>query len=117
MAASYAQNLVSAVNTVMTQATRGEWQSVSPTRECGIEQRSAIREDAPVGLVRQTFSRAMEAMRESGLRSKEASLLDARSALAAARQAGAVTISEGTKGGRTREIPLATASAARRVPK
>lgn len=125
MAASYAQNLVSAVNTVMTQATRGEWQSVSPTRECGIEQRSAIREDAPTGFDRQTFSRAMEAMRESGmarqaciaelarefgLRSKEASLLDTRSALAEARQAGTVTISEGAKGGRTREISLSSAT-------
>lgn len=123
MAASYAQNLISAVNTVMTQATRGEWRSVSPTRECGIEQRSALREDAPAGSDRQTFSLVVETMRESGmvrqaciaelarefgLRSKEASLLDTRTALAEARRTGTVTISEGTKGGRTREIPLSS---------
>ena len=32
---------------VMTIATKGEWQSVRPTKDCGIQQRSAIREDAP----------------------------------------------------------------------
>lgn len=121
MTASYAQNLVSALNTVMTQATRGEWQSVSPTKDCGIEQRSAIRETAPTGYDRQEFSRAVTALRESGmerqaciaelarelgLRSKEASLLDARAALAEANKTSAVTITEGTKGGRKRSFSL-----------
>lgn len=31
----YAQNLVSAVNTVMKMATLGAWHSVSPTLDCG----------------------------------------------------------------------------------
>ena len=121
MAAATAQNYVSAVNSVMTIATKGEWQSVSPTRDCGIQQRSAIREDAPGGLDRSAYGRAVEAVRdqvgeragavvelarELGLRSKEASLLDARAALAEASERGAVTISDGTKGGREREVPI-----------
>lgn len=114
---SYAQNLVSAVNTVMNLATKGRWHSVSPTKDCGIAQRSAIRVDPPAGMDRS----ALESLRESGLhrqasiaelardlglRSKEASMLDARAALAEARERGAITVTEGTKGGREREIPI-----------
>ncbi|MEW6772156.1 MAG: integrase domain-containing protein [Bacillota bacterium] len=121
MSPSYAQNLVSAVNTVMNLATKGRWDSVSPTKACGIAQRSAIRVDAPSGMDRSAFGAAMESLRESGLhrqasiaelardlglRSKEASMLDARAALAEARERGAITVTEGTKGGREREIPI-----------
>jgi hypothetical protein len=123
MAASTAQNLVSAVNSVMTLATKGQWQSVSPTRECGIAERSAIRTEAPGALDREAYSRALDAvreqlgeraasavelMRELGLRSKEASLIDARSALAEALSRNSVTISAGTKGGRPREVPISS---------
>jgi hypothetical protein len=121
MAASTAQNLVSAVNSVMTLATKGQWQSVSPTRECGIAERSSIREEAPGALDREAYSRALsevreqlgsraaavvELCRELGLRSKEASLIDARAALSEALARNAVTISDGTKGGRSREVPI-----------
>ncbi len=121
MAPATAQNYVSAVNSVMSIATKGEWQSVSPTKACGIEQRSAVREDAPGSLDRAAYGRAVEAVRaevgeragavvelarELGLRSKEASLLDARAALAEAQERGQVTISDGTKGGREREVPI-----------
>jgi hypothetical protein len=121
MSAAYAQNLVSAVNTVMGLATSGRWQTVSPTRECGIAERCAVRGEAPGALDRESFSRAVEAVREQlgdraaavvelarelGLRSKEASVIDARSAYAEALSRGAVTISEGTKGGREREVPI-----------
>lgn len=121
LSAAYAQNLVSAVNTVMALATKGDWQSVSPTKDCGIEQRSAVREDAPGALERSTFDNAVQAIREElgdrhaavaelardfGLRSKEASLLDAKAALQEAQERGAVTVSEGTKGGLEREVPI-----------
>lgn len=121
MSPSYAQNLVSAVNTVMKLATKGRWEGVSPTKDCGIAHRSAIRVDAPSGMDRSAFGAAMESLRESGLhrqasvaelardlglRSKEASLLDARSALIEARERGAITVTEGTKGGREREVPI-----------
>lgn len=121
LAASTAQNLVSAVNTVMATATRGAWESVSPTKDCSIEQRSAIRSEPINSLNREKVSLAaqiaservseraaavIELARDLGLRSKEASLLDAQKALRDAIQTGKVTIESGTKGGRTREIPI-----------
>ena len=121
MAAATAQNYVSAVNSVMAIATRDQWQSVSPTQDCGIAQRSAVREAAPGALDRGAYGHALEAVREQlsaraaavvelarelGLRSKEASLLDARAALAQAETRGSVMIRDGTKGGRKREVPI-----------
>lgn len=121
LSASYAQNLVSAVNSVMSIATGGQWESVSPTRDCGIAERSHVRDEAPAAIDREVYSRALDAVREQvgeraaavvelarelGLRSKEASLLDAKAALREASERGAITISAGTKGGREREIPI-----------
>lgn len=121
MTPAYAQNLVSAVNSVMSLVTHGQWESVSPTRDCGIAERSTAREEAPGALDREAYARAVaevreqlgdraaavvELARELGLRSKEASLIDARAAYAEASASGYVTISEGTKGGREREVPI-----------
>ena len=121
MAAATAQNYVSAINSVMAIATQGDWKSVSPTKDCSISERSQVRQDAPGALDRTAYSRALDAVRaevgeraaavvelarELGLRSKEASLLDARGALAEAREHGAVTVDAGTKGGREREVPI-----------
>lgn len=121
MAASTAQNYLSAVNTVMSLATHGQWESVSPTKDCGIDQRSSIRESAPGALDREAYGRALDAVRselgdraaavvelarELGLRSKEASLLDARGAYQEAISKGSISLVEGTKGGRHREIPI-----------
>ena len=105
LAPATAQNYISAVNTVMTLATRGEWTSVSPTKDCEIPQRTAVRQEAPGALDRSAYGAAVasvrkqvgeraaavvELARELGLRSKEASLLDARAALAEAQQRGAL---------------------------
>lgn len=117
LSAAYAQNLVSAVNTVMNAATRGQWQSVSPTRECGIAQRSSVRDTPAASIDRSRVEAAQAAMndrgqaitdlaRDLGLRSKEASLINARSALNEARDTGRVTIVDGTKGGRARQVPI-----------
>ena len=121
LAPSTAQNMVSVVNSVMSLATK--WDSISPTKDCGIEQRTAIREDAPGALDRGTYERALQAVREEfgpkggavvelarelGLRSKEASLLDAKAACEEVKERGYITISEGTKGGREREIEIRT---------
>lgn len=125
LSASYGQNLVSAVNSVMRLASQGQWQSVSPTTDCGIEKRSNVRQEAPQGIERGTVAivadtlrssgqergaAVVELAREFGLRSKEASLIDARGAL---RQVlsqppgqGSVSIISGTKGGRARTIPV-----------
>ena len=112
MTPSYAQNMVSAVNTVMHQVR--EWKSVSPTKDCQIATRSHVRDTPPHGIEREQLGRALDALREAGqergaaaadlarglgLRSKEASLLDTVKAFQQAQNRAAVTISEGTKGG------------------
>lgn len=119
LSASYAQNLVSSVNTVL-HLTPKEWQSVSPTRECGIAERSLVRTE-PVLTQREPLSVALQALRENGdyrgaavaelarefgLRSKEAALLNAHSALKEAQTRGYISVSDGTKGGRAREVPI-----------
>lgn len=119
LAAATAQNRVSAVNSVMALSTKHNWQSVSPTKDCGIAQRCAVRDVAPAALERPTYSGAharvreqlgmraasvVELARELGLRSKEASMLNARTALAQAQKEQKVTILDGTKGGRSRVI-------------
>jgi hypothetical protein len=117
IAQGHAQNSLSAVNTVMRIATGNQWHSVSATREAGIAQRSGIRDTPPSGLDRSQLTQALTALsergagvallaRELGLRSKEASLLNAQAALREASTRGAVTISDGTKGGRDREVPI-----------
>lgn len=117
LSAAYAQNLVSSVNSVMKLATKNEWQSVSPTKDCGISQRQHARQTAPGGIHRELVASAIAALpprsgavvelcRDLNLRSKEASLLNAKAALKEACKVGSVTISEGTKGGRTREVPV-----------
>lgn len=117
--ASTAQNRLSAVNSVMTLATRGQWEPVSPTcpTQCGITKRTHVRKIPPTGLDREHLQRALSALdargqavtylaRELGLRSKEASLLDAKSALDEASRTGAITIEYGTKGGRARSFSM-----------
>ena len=118
MSASRAQTLVSSINTVMRLANPG-WDSVGAVRDCGVPQRSAIRDTPPPD--RDSYQRAVDALRQAGdergasvaelarefgLRSKEASLVDAKAALAEARERGAISVEIGTKGGREREIEL-----------
>jgi|TARA_Y100001001_G_scaffold164761_1_gene198644 hypothetical protein len=119
--ASTAQNRISAVNTVMSLATKGQWVPISPTAstECGIAKRSNVRIVPPTGLNRDHLQRAMARLdargraitclaRELGLRSKEASLLDAVSALNEAVKTGEVTIEYGTKGGKSRRLKVSS---------
>jgi len=115
MTAGYAQNLVSSVNSAMNAATRGEWKSVSPTKECLIPQRSNVRTEPTVPRAEATKAinelndrqaAIAQLAQDLGLRSKEASLIDAKSVLAQAENQGKVTITDGTKGGREREIPI-----------
>ena len=123
MSASYAQNRVSAVNKVMSLVRGEKWRCVSPTKDCSIDKRCAIRKDAPAALDRGIYEKAVSAMRDSlgnrllcivrlarelGLRSKEASLLNSRKALDEAKQSGFATIFDGTKGGRKRKISITT---------
>ncbi len=129
MAVSYAQNLISSVNVVL-EVMRGDSSlRVSPSEMVG--DRNSVRQEAPAGLEQERLQQAVsglrdrgearvaavaELARELGLRFREASLLDACSALQQAENKGAVNITEGTKGGRGHVVdrwvpvlPLATA--------
>jgi len=123
MSPAYAQNMISAINTVMRQVR--EWKSVSPTKDCFIQQRSHVRDTPPRGVDRVYLGRALDALRDAGLhrgaaiaelarelglRSKEASLLDTTKALQQAQTRAMVTVLEGTKGGRTRQVPITSPS-------
>ena len=115
MSAATAQNYVSAVNSVMTLATTGKWESVSPTKDCGIDQRSGIAtENRAISEMRhgelkeavsERLGTLLDLQREMGLRFEESAKLDAAGALAEARETGRVTIEAGTKGGLEREVP------------
>jgi len=117
---STAQNLVSAAQRTLEIASRGEKSlNVSPTKDCNIQQRCAVRDVPTLGQERAAegisalreagltiqFS-ISEVARDFGLRAKEASLFDAKSALSEAESRGAVSISDGTKGGRDREVHI-----------
>jgi hypothetical protein len=121
ISASAAQNRVSAVNSIMALATQGLWVPVSPTssEQCGITKRTHVRKVPPTGLNRGHLQQALSKLdsrgcaitclaRELGLRSKEASLLDAKSALDDASKTGAVTIEHGTKGGKSRRFTVSS---------
>jgi len=107
----------------MSIATKRKWQSISPTKDCLIPERSAIRQNIPGALDSMAYCRALkhvheelgaraaavvELARELGLRSKEASLLDARAALAQAKTCRSAKVIYGTKGGRERAVPIVT---------
>ncbi len=117
MSVSYAQNLLSSVNVVL-ESMRGDRRiRVAPAALVG--KRSHVRGQAPAGLDRQAvrqcadqlrqngherIASVVELARELGLRVREASMLDARSALRQAKKHGAVNITAGTKGGRGHHI-------------
>lgn len=122
MSAATAQNYVSAVNSVMTLATEGKWESVSPTKDCGIDQRSGIAsENRAIGEARHDELKAgvgerlgalLDLQRSLGLRFEESAKINAAGALAEAREAGRVTISAGTKGGLERTVPASSEAVA-----
>lgn len=115
--ASYQQNLLSAVNSVMGRVSEHggrTWATVSARAE-GLAQRSFVRTEQTAS--REQSSTAIQNMtpraaavaelaRELGLRSKEASLLNNHNALREAETRGTVTVVDGTKGGRSREVPI-----------
>ncbi|RME80531.1 MAG: hypothetical protein D6771_09405, partial [Zetaproteobacteria bacterium] len=118
-----AQNLVSSVNTTLRIASRGQWQSVNPVRDCGIPSRSQVRNTptptpiearAAIEAIRDPIGRAIAQLQYTlGLRIKEASLINAKAALRQAEKTGRITIGQakghvgsGTKGGRARTIPV-----------
>ncbi|MFZ4703512.1 MAG: integrase domain-containing protein [Candidatus Methylumidiphilus sp.] len=110
-----AQVYVSAVNTVMDNATGHRWEGVSPTKDCGIGKRCHIPTESkamPEAKHREVRAKVddrvavmLELQRTYGLRFKESALLDAKAALKEAVTKGTITLTSGTKGGRKRTVP------------
>ena len=115
--AAYQQNLLSSVNTVLARGYESQgqrWQPVTGRAE-GLTRRDNVRKSPTTS--KQQLQQAQadmpehaaivaELARELGLRSKEASLLNARAALKEAKEKLLVTIVDGTKGGRSRKVPV-----------
>lgn len=117
MSVRYAQNLLSTVNVVLS-ALRGD-QTIRISPSATVGQRTHVREVCPPsinrGLIkaaeaelrRSGHLRALSACqlaREFGLRLKEASLLNLREALLQAESTATINITDGTKGGRGRQV-------------
>lgn len=115
--AAYAQNLVSAVNTVMETARGSEWEPISPTQDCNIPKRKAVREKPT--LTKEQCERAVRYLKSKGyhraatvaelayvfgLRSKEASLLDVAKGYRQSSYQNYFILNQGTKGGRKRKV-------------
>lgn len=117
---STAQNCISAVNTVMSVGSRGNWQRVSPTRDCGISSRCGIaskskaidqiEHDTLKSGVSERIGVLMDLERLLGLRFEESALLNARQALNQASTTGRIDITAGTKGGRERTVSVSSAA-------
>lgn len=115
MSAATAQNYISAINTVMTMATEGKWESVSPTRDCGIAHRSGIasknksisqaEHDRLTSAVSDRLGNLLNLQRSLGLRFEESAKINAGKALEQAQETGRVIIEAGTKGGLKRTVP------------
>lgn len=113
MAVAYAQNLLSTVNIILSTMRKDTKLRISPSLFVG--ERSSVRSQSPStighGELNQVFtileskkehplSLVASLCRECGLRFKEASLLNAKTALRQAKKDGQINITEGTKGGR-----------------
>ena len=114
---AYSANMLSAVNSVMSRAHIHNGTSWIPVtgREVNLQRRQRTRTSETV--TREQSSHAIAQLsprtaviaslaRELGLRSKEASLINAKKALAEATDKSFVAIEAGTKGGRYREVPI-----------
>ncbi|MBS3951888.1 MAG: integrase domain-containing protein [Methylomicrobium sp.] len=113
--ASAPKNYLSAVNCVMRLATGGQWKTVRPSKDCGIERRKYIPKESKAlpetrhhevqQAIDDRLSRIMDLQRTLGLRFKESCLFDAKTALKQLDKFGFITIQTGTKGGRPRRLP------------
>lgn len=114
---AYQQNLLSAVNSVLSRGHEregGRWETVSsraeniPSRDNVRTEQTTSREQlqAAIPAIPERAAAVAALARDLGLRSKEASLINAQAALREAEQRGVITIRDGTKGGLTREVPI-----------
>jgi integrase len=114
--ASTAQLYLSAVNSILRQATQGRWQSVSPTKDCSIPKRQHLPQkskamsqadhDRLLTIVDERIGTLLTLQRSLGLRFKESALLNARQTVRQARAKGFITVTDGTKGGKVRQVSV-----------
>jgi hypothetical protein len=112
--ASAPKNYLSTVNCVMRLAVGGEWKTVRPSKDCGIERRKYIPKESKAlpesrhkevqQAVDDRLARIMDLQRILGLRFKESCLFDAKTALKQLDKYGCISIQAGTKGGRPRRL-------------
>lgn len=117
LSAAYTANMLSAVNSVMTRAHSHNGTKWTPVtgRQVNLERRQRTRTTKTV--TQEQSSKAIEQLSprtaaiaslalELGLRSKEASLINAKKALKEATEKSFIAIEAGTKGGRYREVHI-----------
>ncbi len=122
LSASTIQNRISAINTVLHHASGGTWEKIGAVKDLGCAERSYIRIEraeitreqgagAADALRSAGFERAaavVELARDLGLRMREASLLNIPQAFKEAEKTGLMTVSDGAKGGRERQVVVST---------
>ena len=116
ISAATAQNYLSAVNRVMEIARGDRAVHVAPVKEAGLPERSGIATHSKavspeqhatvVDTVSDRLGSQIELQRELGLRFEESCKINAERALEQAERTGYVTITDGTKGGLSREVPI-----------
>ena len=114
--ASTAQNQLAAINSALSQARQDDKCTVHGVKEGFLPSRSHVAthdksrpNSAHIALKEQVSDRLscqLTLQRELGLRFKESCLLNAKSTLQQAEKTGVVRIENGTKGGRSRDIPI-----------
>ena len=117
ISASTAQNYMSKVNVAMEHARMDKRCRVEGVKEAGLPTRTGIalvdssvsqqQHDTAKQSIPERLGVQLELQRYLGLRFKESSLIDAKSVLEHAEKTGIIKISDGTKGGRDREFPVA----------
>lgn len=113
-----AQNYVSAVNRVLEIARGDNTLQVSPTQDCGIPKRSGVATENMavsdevhnlwVRLVHPRIAAMLDLQRWFGLRFEESAKFDAHAAKCEM-ASGQISVSEGTKGGRQRQVSCSRA--------
>lgn len=113
---STAQNALSAVNRTLELARGDRALHVAPVRDAGLPERSGIATESRA-MTQEQHQQAIQSVddrlgaqiglqRELGLRYEESAKINAANALREAERHGRVTICQGTKGGRGREVPI-----------
>ena len=116
LSAATAQNYLSAVNRVLEIARGDRAVRLDPVRGAGLPQRTGIctqskavdaaAHQRAVASVGDRVRALIGLQREMGLRFAESAKINANKALAQAVKTGAVTVRDGTKGGRPRTVPI-----------